>query len=204
MKNGLLFGVNVRKPDLHKLIADYREISGEEIPVIVGSQAFHASLEFVPEIAKRSVECDFLLSSANFSKRKELDERLGALSDYQVANGFFADVLGLATVVLPDGWQERLVPFLDDEGTPVALCADAYDVCAAKLVAGREKDLIFIESALTGDMIEIDELLARIRGLKDKVENDVIGDRLRRLAKFLESKWIHTLSLTAIRQFDIA
>lgn len=195
--------MNVRKPDLYKLIADYRELSGEEIPIIVGSQAFHASLEFVPEIAKRSVECDFLLSSSNFSKRREIDERLGALSDYQVTNGFFADILGLATIVLPDGWQERLVPLLDDKGSPLALCADAYDVCAAKLVAGREKDLIFIESALAGEMIDINELLGRVGGLKEKVENDVIGDRLRRLAKFLESRRIHSSSLAAIKQFSV-
>lgn len=51
--------------------------------------------------------------------------------------------LGLATVTLPDGWETRLKPLLDEDGVLVACCLDIYDLASAKLVAGREKDLDF-------------------------------------------------------------
>jgi hypothetical protein len=193
----------VRKPDLFKLIAEYRRLSVEDPPMIVGSQAFHASSDTIPDIALRSVECDFLLSSVNFSKRPQLDTQLGALSDYQVANGFFADVLGLATVVLAEGWRDRLVPLLDDNGTLIAMCADPYDVCTAKLIAGREKDLEFLESALTSDLIDIGTLLDRVDLVKNKVENDVVHDWLEKLASYLLTKRIHSQVIQSIKAFSV-
>jgi hypothetical protein len=171
--------------------------------MIVGSQAFHASSDTIPDIALRSVECDFLLSSVNFSKRPQLDTQLGALSDYQVANGFFADVLGLATVVLAEGWRDRLVPLLDDNGTLIAMCADPYDVCTAKLIAGREKDLEFLESALTSDLIDIGTLLDRVDLVKNKVENDVVHDWLEKLASYLLTKRIHSQVIQSIKAFSV-
>ena len=100
----------MRKSDLIRLIGEYRRLSGEDLPTIVGSQALHAVVEILPEVARKSVECDFLLSVGNFGKRAEIDEKLGVFSDFQVETGFYADALGLATVVLPDGWEKRLKP----------------------------------------------------------------------------------------------
>ncbi len=50
----------MRKSDLFELIEKINEISSEEKPIIVGSQAVHAITEDLPEIAKKSIECDFL------------------------------------------------------------------------------------------------------------------------------------------------
>lgn len=138
----------MQRSDLIKLINDFRDVSGDDVPVIVGSQSFHAFTEYMPEIARTSVECDFMLSSSNFSKRPKIDLTLGIQSPYRVANGFFADALGLASVTLPDGWRDRLVPYHDDSGKVIAMCADRHDIAVSKLIAGREKDLEFLSSAL--------------------------------------------------------
>lgn len=175
------------RSDLIKLINDFREVSGDDLPVIVGSQSFHAFTDHMPEIARKSVECDFMLSSSNFSKRPHIDLSLGIQSPYRVENGFFADALGLASVTLPDGWRDRLVPYSDDSGMPIALCADRHDVAVSKFIAGREKDLEFLTSAFASELIEIDQFLEHLSLAFDKVENNIIPDRLTRLAKHLES-----------------
>lgn len=177
----------MQRSDLIKLIRDFRDASGDQIPIIVGSQSFHAFTEDIPEIAAHSIECDFMLSSPNFSKRPQIDITLGVFSQYRVQNGFFADALGLASVVLPDGWRDRLIPYHDDSGTVVALCADKYDVAVSKFIAGRPKDVEFLHSALGSRLIELDQLLDRLTLAFDKVENDTIPDRLDRFGKYLES-----------------
>lgn len=127
-------------------------MSGDDPPIIVGSQSFHAFTDHMPEIARKSVECDFMLSSSNFYKRPQIDLTLGIQSPYRLENGFFADALGLASVTLPDGWRDRLVPYRDDSGKVIALCADRHDIAVSKLIAGREKDLEFLSSALASGL----------------------------------------------------
>jgi len=175
----------VLRSDLLKLIAEFAALSGENPPVIVGSQAFYAITDRLPEIARKSIECDFLLSSANFSKRIEIDENLGVFSEFQARNGYFADALGKATVVLPKGWEDRLMPLSNENGDVVALCADPHDVAVAKIIAGREKDHEFLVSALNSELIDIAKLRDRLDLAAHKVENDTIVDRLKRFADFL-------------------
>ena len=174
------------KSDLIKLINDFREASGDDPPIIVGSQSFHAFTDTIPEIARKSVECDFMLSSSNFSKRPQIDLSLGILSRYREDNGFFADALGLASVALPNGWRDRLVPYHDDSGNVIAFCADKHDVAVSKFIAGREKDLEFLTSALDSGLIDITQLLQHLKLAFEKVENDIIPDRIERFIKHLE------------------
>ena len=193
----------MQKSDLHRLIVEYRNISGEEIPVIVGSQSIHAITELLPEIARRSIECDFLLSVSHFDKRSEIDEKLGVFSEFQQLNGIYADALGLATVVLPDGWQDRLVPLLDGTGKVIAFCMEIYDVASSKFVAGRGKDLEFLEAILNLELIQIGDFLSRLDLVKSKVENDVISERLRRLGNHLSRSDIHIEVVDAIKKYEL-
>ena len=189
--NEVSLGTSVLRSDLIKLINDFKVASGDDPPIIVGSQSFYAHTNSLPDIARRSIECDFMLSSANFSKRPIIDTSIGILSDYSVENGFYADALGLASVVLPDGWRERLAEFKDDQGAVIALCADRHDVAVSKLIAGRDKDLEFLSSAISSDLIDIDQLLERLLLTFEKVENDVIRDRVSRLITYMSpSDWV--------------
>ena len=91
----------MRKSDLFELIREIKEISAEEKPIIVGSQAVHAITENLPEIARKSIECDFLFFGGKSETRAAVNKKLGVFSNFQVEHGFYADALGLATVVLP-------------------------------------------------------------------------------------------------------
>jgi len=81
------------------LIQRVSELTGITAPVIVGSQSLFAVTENVPAIVKDSVECDFLLASGGIQAIQIVNETLGILSPFSTAHGYFADGLGLATVV---------------------------------------------------------------------------------------------------------
>jgi len=82
-------------------------------------------------------------------------ENLGIFSDYQEKTGFYADVLGRATVVLPDDWEKRLIELLDEKGNAIALCVEIHDIAISKLMAGREKDFKFLQSVFDANFLQI-------------------------------------------------
>jgi len=51
----------VNKEQLFDLTERVKLVAGVELPVIVGSQSLYGVTSHVPDIVKRSVECDFLL-----------------------------------------------------------------------------------------------------------------------------------------------
>jgi hypothetical protein len=51
----------MNKEQLFDLTERVKLVAGVELPVIVGSQSLYAVTSHVPDIVKRSVECDFLL-----------------------------------------------------------------------------------------------------------------------------------------------
>lgn len=146
----------MRKSDLFELIRAINEISPGEKPVIVGSQAVHAVTEDLPEIARKSIECDFLFAFGKAETRAEINKKLGVFSKFQLEHGFYADALGLATVVLPAGWEERMKPLLDKQNEVAAYCAEIHDVAVSKLIAGREKDFQFLRDAFEAELIRIE------------------------------------------------
>lgn len=107
-----------------ELIKAIKSVAPEEIPIIVGSQAVHAAGRMTPEIVQQSIECDFLLIGGKPETRVAINKKLGVFSAYQIENGFYADALGLATVILPAGWRERLQSFEDESGSVIAKVAE--------------------------------------------------------------------------------
>lgn len=134
----------MRKELLYDIVRRVSDLTGVEEPVIVGSQSLYAATEYVPSIVRNSVECDFMLAEAGIEAIQAVNHHLGILSSFSKNNGYFADGLGLATVVLAPGWKERLVPLKDGNGQTVALCLELHDTAVSKLMAGRDKDYVFL------------------------------------------------------------
>jgi hypothetical protein len=131
----------VNKEQLLDLTERVKLVAGVELPVIVGSQSLYGVTSQVPDSVRRSVECDFLLLAAGPPIFRAVIEQIGFASSFQETHGYYADAVGLATVVLPAGWQERLAPLTDEAGETRAYCLEVHDTCVSKLMAGREKDL---------------------------------------------------------------
>ncbi len=191
----------MRKSDLFELIREINEISSEEKPIIVGSQAIHAVAENLPEIAQKSIECDFLMAGGKSEIRAAINKKLGVFSNFQLEHGYYADALGLATVVLPTDWEKRLQPLLDDKGETVAYCAEIHDIAVSKLIAGREKDFRFLKDAFLLEIISTAEFVVRVRLVETMPQSAVLIDRMEKLEKHLSEQKAERNTVTPIRDY---
>jgi hypothetical protein len=179
----------VKKEQALKLAEQVSELTGIATPIIVGSQSLYALTEDVPEAVRQSVECDFLLADASVEGFRKVISEIGFASDFQARTGFYADALGLATVVLPPGWQERLLPLTDADGRVGAYCLEVYDACVSKLMAGREKDFVFIRSLLDERLILLGALVERASLVRNMVQAPALLPRLEKLEQYLRGSY---------------
>ena len=105
--------------------------------------------------------------------------------------GVFAHPVGLATIVLPSGWEERLVSFGRQEGLANVWALELHDLLASKLMAGREKDFEFIRALLEHRLCDFPTLIARMQLLRLGVSANAVPDRLAKLARHLRD-WRRT------------
>lgn len=171
----------MNKEQLLDLTERVKLVAGIELPVIVGSQSLYAVTSQVPDSVRRSVECDFLLLAAGPPAFRAIIEQIGFASSFQETHGYYADAVGLATVVLPAGWQERLVPLTDETGKTHAYCLEVHDTCVSKLMAGREKDLTFIKELLDRGLAGVENFVSRAKMILDMPQSAALLPRLEKL-----------------------
>lgn len=176
----------MNKEQLFDLAERVKLVAGVELPVIVGSQSLYGVTSQVPDIVKRSVECDFLLLAVGPPAFRAVIEQIGFASSFQETHGYYADAVGLATVVLPTGWQERLVPLTDEAGNMHAYCLEVHDTCVSKLMAGREKDFAFIKELLDRAIVEMETFITRAELIRDMPQSNALLPRLEKLEIFLK------------------
>jgi hypothetical protein len=96
--------------------------------VVVGSQAILGSVraEAFPEPLVRSIEVDLLpLPDPDERLADLIDALIGELSPFHQTHGVYAQGVGERTAILPDGWQDRLVPYMTPgTGGTTALCLE--------------------------------------------------------------------------------
>jgi hypothetical protein len=186
----------VNKEQLLDLTERVKLVAGVTTPIIVGSQSLYAITSQVPDSVKRSVECDFLLLAAGAQAFRAVIEQIGFASSFQETHGYYADALGLATVVLPTGWQERLIALSDEQGNLHAYCLEVHDTCVSKLMAGREKDFAFIKELLDRGLIEMETFVVRAELVVDMLQSNALLPRLEKLDAYLKvARPRHDLSL---------
>lgn len=91
-------------------------------------------------------------------------------------------------VVLPTGWRERLHTLEDENGNVVADVVDIHDVAVSKLIAGREKDYVFLKELIMREYISIGVFLERAKLIKETLQSEVLTPRLKHLAEILPKK----------------
>jgi len=138
----------MRREQLEHVIRAAAGITGQSEFVVIGSQAILGQFPEAPEELLVSMEVDvFCPSSA--AATELVDGTIGELSPFQQTFGYYAHGVSPETAVLPDGWQNRLVRLANpNTGNGVGLCLEVHDLLVSKLVAGREKDLVFVGMAL--------------------------------------------------------
>ena len=150
------------RSELEHLIRAAADIANDDEIIVIGSQAILGQFPDAPAPLRVSVEADVF--PKHHPERAELiDGSIGEGSPFHATYGYYAQGVDETTAVLPDGWRERLVA-IRNENTRGATgwCLEVHDLTVAKAVAGREKDVAFVQ-----DLIRLDLIDARV--LRDRL-----------------------------------
>ena len=130
--------------------------------VVIGSQAILGSYPNAPPELTQSIEADVFPMEAP-QRSIVIDGAIGELSMFHDTFGYYAHGVDDTTATLADGWQQRLVK-VENAGTmgAVGWCLDVHDLATSKLIAGREKDLDFVETMVRKSMVSIDTIWKRL------------------------------------------
>lgn len=152
----------MKRRDLEHIIRAAASIAEDEEIVVLGSQSILGSHPDAPETLLVSDEAD--VYPKNLPERADLiDGAIGELSPFHDTFGYYAQGVGPETAVLPRGWDERLVR-VETPATRGAIgwCLEPHDLCIAKLVAGRDKDLRFVAATVEHDLVSVERLRYRL------------------------------------------
>ena len=154
------------------------QIIRQQEVIVVGSQAILGTYDEnqLPAEATMSLECDILPIASSNEETARLADAIegvaGEWSPFEREHGFSIDGVDLTTVILPVGWRTRLVKVQNENtaalsGQPqfTGWCLDVHDLCAAKLCAGREKDLNFVGALLAANLVDLQTLKERVRSV---------------------------------------
>lgn len=148
---------------IEHIIRAAADIADDDELIIVGSQAILAGFPSAPADLLVSVEAD--LYPRNHPERADLiDGSIGEGSPFHETYGYYAHGVGPETAVLPAGWQGRLIPIRNaNTRGATGWCLEVHDLCVSKLVAGRDKDLLFLEAVARHRLADPALLRARLR-----------------------------------------
>ena len=184
----------MRREALEMLVAKVAAVTRLDRIVIVGSQSAHGQIGWLPGPVLRSIEADFLLPG--FGRSSVIDDECGPESDFFAEHGVYADPLGAGIVTLPRGWEERLVPIMD-EGKPSWWALEIHDTAASKLMAGRDKDMDFIIELTSSQSFQFDTFLQRATLLLESSHASGLRARVQKLIERLRTAKRHDLEKMA-------
>lgn len=152
----------MNREQLEHLIRAAAAIAGDDDIVVIGSQAILGQFPAAPPELTVSVEAD--VYPRNKPELADLiDGSIGELSPFHATFGYYAQGVAPETAALPAGWQSRLVPVRSpNTHGATGWCLEVHDLVLSKYVAGREKDLEFVEVAARYGLVQRDVLLQRL------------------------------------------
>ena len=157
-------------------------VANERDIVVIGSQAVLGQFPHAPEALLASIEADVFPRHA-LDKSDLIDGAIGELSMFHAAFGYYAHGVDDTTATLPTGWAERLVPIHNENtGGATGWCLEVHDLAISKLVAGRDKDVTFVQVLLLEGMAQPAVLRDRLGALpiaQDRIA--ALQERLRRV-----------------------
>jgi hypothetical protein len=152
----------VTREQLEHLLRAAADIADDDAIVVIGSQAILGQFPDAPASMRVSEEAD--LYPLHHPDRADLIEgSIGELSPFHQTFGYYAQGVDEETARLPRGWKERLVVIQNENTRGVrGLCLEIHDLLVAKAIAGRHKDLDFLENAAKHRLADIETLLRRV------------------------------------------
>lgn len=142
--------------------------------LVIGSQSVLGTFDEdeLPDAATASMEVDLAyFDDPNEDKSDAVDGAIGELSPFHEMNGIYAQGVSVRTATLPLGWRDRVVPWSNrSTGGAQTVFLEPHDCVVSKLVAHREKDLVFAAAMLQADLIDPEILDERINLLPTSLD----------------------------------
>jgi hypothetical protein len=158
-----------RRDHLEHVLRAASRIAEDPNVVVIGSQSILGSLpeDRLPAQATASMEVDVaFFDDPDEAKADVVDGAIGELSTFHETFGYYAQGVSVTTVVLPDGWQERVAVVETPATAPGrGLCLEPHDCVLSKLAAGREKDYAFAGALADAGLIDVQVLASRLARL---------------------------------------
>lgn len=170
----------MKRQHLEHIIRAAAAIAGDNELVIIGSQAILGQFPDAPAELVVSMEAD--VYPRNKPEMWDLvDGSIGEGSPFHETFGYYAQGVGEETAILPEGWNDRLIPIGNENtGGATGWALEVHDLVASKYAAGREKDRDFVRAVIRHQMVSHDILRDRISTLP------LPSDRRRHLMQIVE------------------
>ena len=152
----------MNRAQLEHLIRAAASVADDQEIIVVGSQAILGQFPDAAPALLASMEADVF--PKNVPERADLiDGTLGEGSPFHETFGYYAQGVGPETAKLAEGWRDRLIPVrIDSSRAITGWCLETHDLVSSKCIAGREKDVRFLEEAVAQGLVDRDVLLERI------------------------------------------
>jgi hypothetical protein len=170
----------MQRAQLEHIIRAAAAITGAQEFVIVGSQSILGAFPNAPAELVLSIEAD-IFTLRNPADADLIDGSIGEGSPFHQTFGYYAHGVGLETAILPAGWQERMVSVHNaNTGGGTGLCLEVHDLAVSKVVAGREKDMEFVQGLFHHKMADRQTVRERLASTPlDATERQLCLDRLK-------------------------
>lgn len=148
--------------NLEHIIRAAAAIAEDDEIYVFGSQAILGAFPDAPPELTRSMEAD--VAPKHKPELESLIEgSIGEFSQFHQTFGYYADGVEVAGLILPAGWEQRVV-VIQNANTRFAkgLCLEPHDCAVSKLFAGREKDIEFVTDLLRHRLVHARLLDERI------------------------------------------
>ena len=152
----------MQRSELEHIIRASGDIAEDDEIVIIGSQSILGQFPDAPMRLLVSMEAD-VYPKHNPERADDVDGAIGEGSAFHELHGYYAQGVGPETAVLPSGWKDRLVVVKNENTDGITgLCLEVHDLAISKFVAGRHKDVEFIQELIRHEMIRENIVLTRL------------------------------------------
>jgi hypothetical protein len=155
----------MNRSELEHLIRASGEIAGDDEIIIIGSQAILGQFPDAPVQLLVSMEAD-LYPKNKPARADKVDGAIGEGSSFHELHGYYAQGVGEKTAILPLDWESRLVPVNNENTNGITgYCLEVHDLAISKIIAGRTKDLKFVQELIGHKMIQRKTILERLKNV---------------------------------------
>ena len=152
----------MQRSELEHIIRASGDVAQDDEIVIIGSQSVLGQFPNAPLRLLVSMDAD-VYPNHNPELADQVDGAIGEGSSFHKLHGYYAQGVGPETAVLPSGWKDRLVVVKNGNTNGIAgLCLEVHDLAISKFVAGRYKDVEFIQELIRHNMIQKNTMLTRL------------------------------------------